>query len=211
VLIDHPPANRPPGKLRDQTRRPVKRRDQPLRIDPPLEAEGGIRSHAERPRGPADGCGIEIGAFQQDRLGVVLDFGVETAHHPADGNRFHPVTDHQRVGLQDALLFVKRYKDFPGTGTADDDPALFEETKIECMQRLSQFHHHEIGHIHDIVDRAQADGLQPASHPERRRCDPDISDDSGRVAGAKIGVVDGNRGQAPDILVRFFHGKGGIP
>ncbi len=54
-------------------------------------------------------------------------------------------------------------------GAPDHDPPLFEEAKIEGMQGLAQFHHHEVGHIHDIVDGTKPHRLQPLSASRRAK------------------------------------------
>ena len=73
------------------------------------------------------------------------------------------------------------------------------------MQGLPQLHHHEVGHIHDIVDRAEPHRFQLPPHPEGRRSDPDMFDDPGRVAWTEIGIFDGNRCDPADLLLIFHH------
>ena len=210
VLIDHPPANRPPGKLRHESGRPVQRPDQPFRIDPPFEPESGIGPHGQFPRRSADGGGIEIGALQENHLRVLFHLGVETAHDPSDGHRFDAVTDHQGVAPEEPLLPVEGDEPLALPGPPDHDLPLFQEAEIKGMQGLSQFHHHEIGHIHYIVDRTKPHRLQPLSHPEGGRSDPDILDDPRRIPRTEVRIEDGNGGDSADIFIGLDYLGGGI-
>ncbi|OPY16481.1 MAG: hypothetical protein A4E69_00223 [Syntrophus sp. PtaB.Bin138] len=71
------------------------------------------------------------------------------------------------------------------------------------MQGLTVLHHDEIGHIHDIVDRAQPHGFQAPPHPGRRRPDGDIPNDPCRVPGAGIGIENPDRCDSVDVLIVF--------
>ena len=58
------------------------------------------------------------------------------------------------------------------------------------MQRMPEREHHVVGDIHDVVDRAQANCLQPARNFHGRRFDRDATNRERRVAVAHLGNVD---------------------
>ena len=71
------------------------------------------------------------------------------------------------------------------------------------MGGLAGFHHDIIGHIDDVIDAANADGLQPLLHPFRRGTDLDTLNDAGGVAVAQGWLVDLDLYHRLCIAVRF--------
>ncbi len=88
--------------------------------------------------------------------------------------------------------------------------ALDQHIVIEGMQRLPGFEHDIIGHIHDVIDRAFANGKQPPLHPLWRRLDLYIFDQHGRETGIEFSVANGQaklsleRWSGSLNLVRWF-------
>ena len=58
------------------------------------------------------------------------------------------------------------------------------------MQRLAELEQHQVGGIHDVVDRALAHGLDAAAQPQRRRRDREPFDRLGDVARAALAILD---------------------
>ena len=138
-----------------------------LRIHAALEAVGRVRGKRGAPRGAADPRWGEVRRFQEDVGGGFRDAAVRTAHHAAEGEglaRFigdHAVLGKQRVGLvieREELLAVLRGADHQRAG---------DLRGIEGVQRLADLVQHEVGDIDDVVDRAQADRLEPFLQPHR--------------------------------------------
>ena len=75
-------------------------------------------------------------------------------------------------------------------GAADNDAAVGQALVVESVHRLTVLEHNVVGNINDVIDRANAAGVQTLAHPRRGRLDLDILDDAGGVARAQIGVLD---------------------
>ena len=60
------------------------------------------------------------------------------------------------------------------------------------MQRQAEFHHHIVGDVHNVVDRAYADGFQAFPHPFRTLADRDAANDSGGVFRAEVRRFNGD-------------------
>ena len=64
-----------------------------------------------------------------------------------------------------AFGVIERLEFFAGRGAADDNRgfailAFCDEMIIKGVQWLADFQHDEIGHVHDVVDAADADFFQ---------------------------------------------------
>ena len=75
------------------------------------------------------------------------------------------IGDH-KVGSSQLILFVVECgQSLAGTGRAYPNELAPEFGAVECMHRLRQFGHDEIGQVDDIVDRVESDRLQPILQP----------------------------------------------
>jgi len=88
---------------------------------------------------------------------------------------------------------IERGERFTIGGPADDD-GTGDFRRVERVERLAEFVEDEIGDIHDVVDRAQADRLQPVFEPGRAVLDGDPGDADGRVERAGVRRVDPDGG-----------------
>ena len=61
------------------------------------------------------------------------------------------------------------------------------------MERLAGFKHDVIGHIDDVVDRANTAGLEPRAQPRRRRPDSHFVYDARRVTRTQLGIFNRQR------------------
>ena len=76
----------------------------------------------------------------------------------------------ERVGLS-----IEREKFFAVAREPHID-AAFQFVGIECMRRLAELEHHEVGNVDDVVDRTNADALDLRTQPLRTRPDFHIVD-----------------------------------
>ncbi len=72
---------------------------------------------------------------------------------------------------------------------ADRNAAGADVRRVERVQRLAEFEHHEIGDIDDVVDRAHADGFQFRAQPIRARADAHAVNDPRRIIRARLAGV----------------------
>ena len=80
---------------------------------------------------------------------------------------------------------------------AHDDRGAAQRSQIERVDRVAVLEHqHEVGHVDDVVDRAQAEHVQAVAQPERRRRRLHAVDDAARVARAASRVGDRRRARA---------------
>ena len=95
------------------------------------------------------------------------------------------------------------------TGAADNDAAVGQALVVECVHRLAVLEHDVVGDINDIVDRADAAGVQTLAHPSRGRLDLDVLDNAGGVARAQVGVLDLDRHILVDVVADALD-RGGL-
>src|SRR5207237_574759 len=62
--------------------------------------------------------------------------------------------------------------------------------EVEGVQRLAALEHHVVGDVDHVVDRAHAETLEPAAHPQRRRTDLHSTHDARHVTVAQSAVAD---------------------
>ena len=165
---------------------------------PPRKAPGGVREQIEGARRAAYVRRFEVRDFEQDIPGGIGDLGVEASHHSGQRDRSPRVCDDQPVGTQLPGLPIESAQGFPTTGAPDDDVMVTDSVVVEGMHRLTQFEHHVVGDVHQVVDRAHAGGRQPFLHPRRRRNDLDVLDQRQSEAATKIRGGDLDRGAPLD-------------
>ena len=92
------------------------------------------------------------------------------------------------------LSLVQRGEFFPSSRTTHHHCVavfgLSQKIQVKRMQRLTGFHHHEVRHIHDIVDRTNAHLLEATAQPSRTRANLHAPNGAGVVARAKIRIIE---------------------
>src|SRR6185312_12096016 len=176
-----------------------------------FEAVAGFAAQAERFTRATDVRRIEICALDEHVFGVVVNLRVLAAHDAGERNAFLLVGDQEHVAVQRAFDVVERFEFFALSGAADDDGGLFRlvtsaatgnEVIIESVQRLADFHHHEIGDVHDVVDAADADFFQRGAQPIGAGADLHAFDDARGVARAEFGVIDADGNEVLHFFAR---------
>ena len=135
---------------------------------------------------------MEVCGLENDGLGVVHNLGVCAAHNACNSNRLVVVADGKHLVAQVVIYAVQSLDGLTVAGTADNNAAIGQALVVERMHRLAVLEHNIVGDINDVVDRANAAGVQTLAHPRRRRLDLDILDNAGGVARAQVGVLDGH-------------------
>ena len=160
-------------------------------IDSALEAVAGIAGEAEPARGAADGLGIEEGALEEDIDSGIRDAAVFAAHDPGNGRGGAGIGDDE-IGRRRAGRFFpsSAWKALPLGRGADVDFAFGEARLVKGMERLADFHHHVVGDIDDVVDRADADGFEPVRAASRGWRQLYAADAAGGVERAELRCMD---------------------
>jgi hypothetical protein len=77
-------------------------------------------------------------------------------------------------------------------GPGDTNHRVSKDASVKSMQRISQFKHHVVGAIDDIVDGTHTHRLESLTYPRRRRTYRDIADYRARVSGTAINGTEFN-------------------
>lgn len=160
---------------------------------------GGVRAHAEASGGAADAGAVEVGALEEDHLGVVRDLGVLAAHDAGDADGFVLVADAEHAGVQLALVAVQGADGLALARGADDDVAAVHAGEVEGVHRLAVLHHDVVCYVNYIVDGPHAHGGDALAHPLGRGLDLDVADHARGVARAELGVLNVYPDVLPDI------------
>jgi len=148
-----------------------------------------ITLQPERAGGPANPRRVEPRAFEQHIDGGFAHARVLATHHSGDRHGPFRIRDHEVAGIKRVLAPVQCQKIFPLRRAAHHDPAL-ELRRVEGMQRLAELEHHEIRHVHHVVDRSQADRLDPRPQPGGTRPDLDARNPPQRIKRTRLPVLD---------------------
>ena len=154
-----------------------------------------VGSHAETLGGFADGNAVEVGGFQQQGGGVVLDFGVQTAHDASDGDRFALAADHEGV-LVDIPLIAIEGLEGEGRVEASDFDAV-HLAPVEGVHMLPKLHHEVVGEVGKQIDGAASAVEKADAHIDRTGVYGDIVHLHAGIAIAVLRIlnIDGNGGQ----------------
>ena len=107
--------------------------------------------------GLADADRIEVSTLEEDVGGRLRDTRVLSAKHTCDTHRLLGIADHE-VGSREGALYAIEGDEFLSLGSVlDDDLVAFDLVGVERVECLSHLVEHEVGDIHHVVDRANAD------------------------------------------------------
>ena len=114
------------------------------------------------------------------------------AHDAGDGFDAIVIGDDAHVAARRIGLAVERQNLVAFAGAADDEIAR-DLLRVKHMQRAALVEGDVIGDVHQRVDRAQANRLQPVLHPFRRGPVGDAAHEAQREAGAEVRRFDVSR------------------
>ena len=155
-----------------------------------LVVGGGVGAHAEARGGAADAGAVEVGALEEDHLGVVRYLGVLAAHDAGDADGLVLVADAQHAGSQLALVAVQGADGLALARGADHDVPSVHAGEVEGVHRLAVLHHDIVCYVNYIVDRPHAHGGDALAHPLGRGLYLDVAHHARGVARAELGVLD---------------------
>ena len=93
------------------------------------------------------------------------DFRQPAAHHAGDRLRLVGVGDDEHLGVERSVGAVERPDALALFRAADPELLAGELVQIEGVHRLAELEQHVVRHVDDVVDRADAGGLQPVGQP----------------------------------------------
>ena len=161
-----------------------------LGVHAPFEAVAGVGLQAQGARPAADDHRVEAGALDEDVAGAGADARFQAAHDPGQGQGPGGVGDEQVVLVQGDVALVEQAQRLALAGAAHAHLGALQPLQVEDMQRLAAGHHHQVGDVDDVVDRAQAQGEQQLLHVGRRLPHRQVADDAAAVAPAVGRVLD---------------------
>jgi len=146
-----------------------------------------------------------VRALEEDPRGALRDRGVLSADDAGQGHGSAGVGDDQGVGTQDVLAAVEAHQLLFRMGVAHPDAALLQGLPVEGVEGMTELQEHVVGRVHHVVDRPDADRLEPLGHPRRRRPHLESHELTAEVAQAALG------GLHLDVQGRAFpaHLRGG--
>ena len=156
-----------------------------LRINTTLEAVARVAAQNQPARCAADIGGREVSGLNEDVLRRIGDACRLSAHDAGNSECLGFVSDDEIFRRQAVGIAIKGDDGFTFVSLADND-ASFEFRCVEGVQWLADFEQHEVGDVHNVVDRAQAHALQPALQPLRTRTDLHILDGASGVERAGL-------------------------
>src|SRR5207253_8724346 len=154
----------------------------------------------------------KIGGLEQNIPGRLSNSGLLATHHATDSHGAFLIGDYAIVRFQRVWLSVECEKLFSIARESDVDVAS-QFVCVERVRRLSEFEHHEVRDVNDVVDRTNASALNFRAQPLRTRSDFHVVDPTRREkwtltcrANRHAGFFDGNFGFAGRRL-QFLAGE----
>ncbi len=164
-----------------------------------LEAVGRVGVERQRARGATDGAGIPVGRLEEHARRGRGHLALGAAHHAADAHRVLGIAHHRHVRAEGALLAVEGLDPLARLRATHHHRVPGEGVEVEGVERLAQLPHDVVGHVDQVVDRAQADRAQPLGEPGRRRLHREPRDHPGAEARAEVGGLHVHRGEGGGV------------
>src|SRR6266481_7919883 len=111
------------------------------------------------------------------------------AHDAADANGAGAVTiaDHADAGVEGTLDAVEGPDFFGWLGAADHNAMVTHFVVVEGVDRMSEFEHHVIAHVDDVVDAGYAGSFEAVLEPFRRGLNFHAANYTSGEAAAELG------------------------
>ncbi len=134
------------------------------RVDAAFEPLPRVGSQAEAAAGEGDAHRIEQGALEEDSACGGIRTGGLAAHDA--GKRLHPfgIGDGAVFRAEGVVLAIQGAEGF-APAAAKGEGGARDLVHVEHMQRAAKVDSEEVGDIDERIDRAQANGEQPALQP----------------------------------------------
>ena len=136
-------------------------------INTPLKTERSICIQAVATSAFANPCGVEISAFKEHIGGRFIGAAALSAKHPGNAHGFFSIADGQ-ITVGESMFFTIEGDKLRTFGHRLHHHFIaFHHVGIKAVEGLSVGHHHVVGDVHNVVDRAQTDGRQFVLQPFR--------------------------------------------
>ena len=130
-----------------------------------LVAEAGIGRELVTASGLTNAHWVEVCALEEDIGCCLRDTRFLSAEHTSDTHGLLGIADHE-VSCRQGTLYAVEGNEFLSFGSVlNDDFVAFDLICIEGVECLSHFVENEVGHVHHVVDRANADGVEGFLEP----------------------------------------------
>ncbi len=199
------------GELGEQPRRAVGRTRHARPIHAALEAVRRLAVQAVAARRQAHAHRLEVRALDQHVGGVPAHLAVGAAHHAGDRHRALGVRDHQVLRVEPPRLAVEGRDRLARRRAAHPDLAARQLAQIEGVERLAELEQHGVGHVDDVVDRAETRRLEARTQGVGGRRDAHAPHHATHVVEAAVAGVDADPDRVGGGRARFLDGAGGQP
>src|SRR5438477_6520943 len=133
-------------------------------INTALEAIARIARQTQIPRGATNAGWEEISGFQQNISRRFRDSSFFATHHTANSDGALFIGDHEVLGRERIRFAIEREKPFSLARKPNIDPT-FQFIGIKCVRWLTEFEHHKVGNIDDVVDRTDPNAFNLGAQP----------------------------------------------
>ena len=140
-------------------------------VDAALKAAARISLQAMATSTLANPCWVEISTFEEHILRSLISAATLASKDTSYTHGVLNVADSQVAVAQLVLLPVESDKRSALSHSLHHDLASLDHVSIEAVERLSVSHHHIVGDVHDIVDRAQSYSGESVLEPLRTLLD----------------------------------------
>ena len=158
-------------------------------VNAALKAEGGIGAEAVAARTLANPRGMEVGAFQHYVGRAFVSARALAAKYASDAHGFFGIADGEVALAEFVLLAIKRHEGRALRQGLDHDALALDHICVEAVEGLAVSHHYIIGNIDDIVDGAEANGVEFLLQPFGRLLHLATFNAHSTIARAGFGIL----------------------
>src|ERR1700687_1701420 len=174
--IDHVADESAAARRKNKFGDSVSRSDGRFAIGAALKSVRGVGMNAVPLRHPAHRDRIPPRGFDQDVFRFLSDHRVKAAHYAGQSHRLFRVGNDEIFSRKLVLHAVQSLQRFASAGTANDQPAAFEQVEIEHVRGLATLPQNVVGSVDRIADGPLIEQLQTTGNMRRRGLDGDAAD-----------------------------------
>ena len=174
----------------DELAGPVDGQPREVGVEALFIVRGGVRAHVERRGGAAYARAVEVGALEEDHLGVLGYLAVLAAHDAGEADGLVLVADAEHARRHPALVPVQGAAGLALARGAHDDVPAVDAGEVEGVHRLAVLHHDIVSYVNYIVYRPHAHGGDALAHPLGRGLNLYVAHHARGVPRAELAVLD---------------------
>ena len=163
-----------PGQLLQHRHRPVAGGQGGLGRQPLLKAAAGLGAQGQAAGRAPHRLGFKHRRFQPDRGGGIIHGLIQASHHPGQGDRPVGVGHHQGLAIELPGFAIEGGERLPAParpqthrGGVGNAPGARQPVAVEGVEGLACLQHHQVGDVHNVVDRPHAGPLEALLQPRR--------------------------------------------